>query len=561
MKRIATILLPDLACELARQREDLDGRPFAITVDDNGESVADVDSGAILDAVDSLAWRYGARPGQSAAEAMAFVGNLHVVRLPLADVAHALASVAELALSYGTVASIADGTSISDGTATRDDRRRTYPGGGGAGPFDTVWLDVTGCARLVGGEDLLCAELSERVAALGHRSRVAVAPGPRIGRAVACWASAIGKTSNDPLVVPKEQSAAVMAQLPLAALPLDSDLACWLSKLGILYVGDLAQLDRSRLTHRMSQGRQSRRTSVRVVQDLLELIAGRDTMPLVAYEPPPTIFEREELEREIDSTEPLRFILKGFVARASTRLEARGQAVGHVSLQLVYDRSAARLQGVHDPLVQLDIELPIALWREEELLRTLTAKLEHVTLEAPVVEVRLELSALTEARRQQLAMGASRLDSTTLPTLLAELSAWLGADRVGTLQIANSHRPEARSVLLPWSDSAPKKKSTPPAPVPLFFTEPTRLLPCPLPIGSIQPGSLISLPLKNAQPGNVFVLDGLRLSSRIDVVEWWTASPVCRDYARAWIHADDQHSQAWIYRDRRTGQAYLHGWF
>ena len=187
MKRIATILLPDLACELARQREDLDGRPFAITVDDNGESVADVDSGAILDAVDSLAWRYGARPGQSAAEAMAFVGNLHVVRLPLADVAHALASVAELALSYGTVASIADGTSISDGTATRDDRRRTYPGGGGAGPFDTVWLDVTGCARLVGGEDLLCAELSERVAALGHRSRVAVAPGPRIGRAVACW--------------------------------------------------------------------------------------------------------------------------------------------------------------------------------------------------------------------------------------------------------------------------------------------------------------------------------------------------------------------------------------
>ena len=55
-------------------------------------------------------------------------------------------------------------------------------------------------------------------------------------------------------------------------------------------------------------------------------------------------------------------------------------------------------------------------------------------------------------------------------------------------------------------------------------------------------------------------IDRLRLTSRIDNAEWWSDSPVCRDYARAWLKSGDDCCEAWIYIDRRNGQGYLHGW-
>ena len=64
-----------------------------------------------------------------------------------------------------------------------------------------------------------------------------------------------------------------------------------------------------------------------------------------------------------------------------------------------------------------------------------------------------------------------------------------------------------------------------------------------------------------------FLLDRLRLHSRIDRVEWWTADPVCRDYAYAWLHTASgdedgvEHARAFIFVDRRTGAPFLHGWF
>ncbi len=44
---------------------------------------------------------------------------------------------------------------------------------------NTVWIDITGVAHLLGGEQTLARELVERVRLLGHRARVAIASGPR----------------------------------------------------------------------------------------------------------------------------------------------------------------------------------------------------------------------------------------------------------------------------------------------------------------------------------------------------------------------------------------------
>jgi protein ImuB len=48
---------------------------------------------------------------------------------------------------------------------------------------------------------------------------------------------------------------------------------------------------------------------------------------------------------------------------------------------------------------------------------------------------------------------------------------------------------------------------------------------------------------------------------RFDAVEWWTPSPVCRDYARLLLTSGKKSVRAWVFTDRTTGRAFLHGYF
>ena len=75
---------------------------------------------------------------------------------------------------------------------------------------------------------------------------------------------------------------------------------------------------------------------------------------------------------------------------------------------------------------------------------------------------------------------------------------------------------------------------------------PTRILPQPIPIPTPMP-DLQTLVMIDRHP---FVLDKLRHATRIDQVEWWASDPVCRDYARARLVADDSFCDAWVFYDR-----------
>lgn len=569
-KRIAAIVLSNLACELARLDDANLVPPFACIVDDDTSAlqVPLVSGRDRLDAVDPIAWRYGARPGQRASEANAFAGQLRVVHLTRERIVHALETIAEIALGFGTTAALTLEHHVektgeralpvlpNDGALRSMPR---YPAGFGAGPLDTVWLDITGCARLVGGEDLLAAELTERAMTLGHRSRVAIASGPRIAQAIARWTTGIEQR----LASPNDRLAALeLGKLPIAALPIERGLLSWFGKLGIFRIDDLTHLDRAQLAHRLGP----------YAGDVLELVSGRDPMPLCPYHPPRTIVESAAFEEEITGIEPLTFVLRGLIAKAIARLDARGEACTSASLALSFDRGVIALANRDGPFLsdgmRLDVELPLALSRQDDLLRTFRAKLEHIDRRpplgggqghpspwaAPLVAVTLTLDGLTTKPRHQLeALGGQRTDPRAFPLLLAELSAWLGTDRVGVLRVVDSHRPEMRSKLVPVASPVPVSV---PSPGPVGnIAEPTRILPEPLEVGTLEKGALIRA------EHQLYLVDQIQLTARIDRVEWWTASPVCRDYARAWLRSASQYGEACVYVDRTTKRGFLHGWY
>jgi protein ImuB len=585
-RRIAAVVLPELLCELADSTQQLpcskprgrqcgtrsngSNRPIPLgvvlldRVDSSSEAVqglpgqqlelpivgsttaqlrsagGELAATARLSAVNAEARRLGVREGQTLREAWAISSRLTVRSLHEEDVLEALGRIAETLLAFGTNVSI-------------------------EAP-DTVWVDVTGVARLFGGEQLLATELSTTVRALGHTAHVCITVGPRLAQALARWA-APGERER---VVSPAQLHKSIAELPIHALGLAPDRVAWLARVGVLTVSELARLPRAAVAARL--GEQAQR--------VLELCQGIDREPLVRYELPESLLEETCWEEPVTGLEPLLFALRGLVARLSARLGGRGQAAQRLRWVIQCDRSVAAIHG-QSPEVVLEFTLAAALWREQELLRVLRARLETLRLAAPSLGMKLEVTSLTEAFARQLdwsrmvGPGAGFGDEATLPVLLSELEAELGRDRVGTFRLLDAHRPEAKGALFPVSgeqlkgtgprrstaDHGPQptasraaggvRKTSPPAELP---TTMTRLLPRAVRVETpLEPGHLLSLGQR------MYCIEKIAFERRLEAVEWWTPAPVARDYYRLLLASSEGKLEALVFVDRRTNQRYLYG--
>ncbi|MCC6666076.1 MAG: DNA polymerase Y family protein [Polyangiaceae bacterium] len=558
MPRIAAVSLPHLMIELAAEslavaegvrkpgaRPELP--PFAVVlVAREGRAEGDragagepVSSASLIDAVSADARRFGVRPGQSVAEACALLSRLAVVPLPRETLAAALGRVAEAALAFGATVSLE--------------------------PPDTVWVDVSGAAHLFGGEAALGAELASRVRALGHVVRVAIAEGPRLAQALARWGSA-GSTRDERSVITVEgpRTRAAMALLPITALPMAEEHVAWFARLGVLSLGQLAELPRAAAAARL--GAEADRA--------LDLAQGRDDSPLVAYRPPSLLSEHSEWDEPAEGLSPLLFVLSGLVSRVSARLAGRGEAAQKLVLVIEHDRTIARHRGV--PLEKaLVFDLASPLWRAEEMKRVIVSRLERTRLEAPSIGLRLEVPAIIRALGRQLDLsrvsggvtGQKGLES--LPVILAELVADIGRERVGVLALLDAHRPEKQHALRPalpepGSLLTPKKRSKKRArPEPELVSRvrslaaakqgvPTRLLPAPVPLAAaLRVGATLRIDHR------LFTIDRIGFVERLEAVEWWTGAPVARDYLRLWLGSSDGGLDALVYVDRQSGKRFL----
>lgn len=488
-----------------------------------------------LAAVDDVAARFGVRVGQTVAEAHAFVAKLVVREVTREQVLARLGEIAEVALGFGPTVSIESP--------------------------DTVWVDVTGAAHLAGGEGALALELAARVRALGHAVRVAISDGPRLSQSLARWGR-VGREGV--LVVPSAETTTRVAALPVRALPIPADRAAWLLQLGVVTVGDLARLPRAATASRLGEE----------AAKVLDLAEGKDDSPLLPYVPKAIPREETCWDDPVDGIEPLLFVLRGLVARLGARLEGRGEAVQALSLCLLHDRASARLANVA-PTTTLGFEFAAPLYRPEELFRVISSRLGGTTLAAPTIGLRLEARAITRALALQLSLsryaaglgGSSSTGPETLPVLLAELNADLGKDKVGVLQLENTHRPERKSRLSPVTPAlignpglkkARTQKMEPP--VQRVHEDggrtPMRLLPRPVPFEApLRRGSTVSIEHR------LYTVESILFERRLEAVEWWTREPVSRDYLRVWLKGQSGGLEVAIYVDRSTGKRMLHGFY
>jgi protein ImuB len=292
---------------------------------------------------------------------------------------------------------------------------------------DGLFLDISGCAHLFGGEAQMLADLDRRLRNFGLVPRIAVAD-----TAGAAWGmSRHGRSDRLPngfIVSPGDQERA-LRPLPLAALRLSDDTRSLLRRLGFKRIGELIGGPRAPFAARFE-----RELLLRLDQAL-----GHAPEPLAPVVPPPAYRAAASFLEPILSQE--------HVLEAATRLTERlvedlaRDAVGARSLRLLLFRVDGEARA-------LDIGLAAPSRDAAHIARLIGLRLDRLGggldaefgFEAAAVHV---LAAEPLAERQAgLVMDAAAPPPDALPQLIDRLQQRLGTAAVRSLRPHPSHIPE-----------------------------------------------------------------------------------------------------------------------
>ncbi len=193
---------------------------------------------------------------------------------------------------------------------------------------------------------------------------------------------------------------------------------------GIHTLGQLAALSRDDLAARLG---------MRAVE-MWERANGRAERILKLVSPPESFIESFEFENEIETVEPLLFILRRFLQQLATRLNAIYVVAKELRLRITFaDKSQ----------YERIFKIPQPTNNEDILFRMLHTHLENFTSKHPIVAIELEAQPSRSVRQQFGLFETALRDPVQLHETLARLVGLLGAERVGTPVLEETHRPDA----------------------------------------------------------------------------------------------------------------------
>jgi len=499
----------------------------------------------VVAAVDAAAAALGLRAGMPLAQAQALVPGLEAGMHPAepeADAA-ALGRLAAWCLRYAPL-SAADAP-------------------------DGIWLDVTGCAHLHGGETKLLRDLVGRLAAQGIAAHAAVADTPGAAHAIARNASpspcgrglgggggrrvALPAPSPQPhptrggggsiVVVPIGETPATLAPLPIEALRLPPGIADGLRLLGFETVAQLAATPRAPLTRRFGPQ----------VATRLDQALGTVFEPITPVFPPDLLQARLGFVEPLLTAEAFTAVIARLTGTVCTAMEQAGQ--GARRLDLLFERVDGSIQ-----CLRIGTARPSRDARH--LARLLGEKLERVDPGLGVEAMRLVVPLAENLAYAQASASLSEAEPADqdVSALVDRLENRLGAARVWRAEAVESDVPERSVIRMPAL--GPPRRGTWPA----YLPRPVRLLDPPQPVDAmalLPDQAPVAFTWRRVRH-RVRRADG---PERI-AGEWWKRAGEMRSVRDYFQVEDEEGRRFWLFRrgdgeDAATGDLrwFLHGFF
>jgi nucleotidyltransferase/DNA polymerase involved in DNA repair len=222
-----------------------------------------------------------------------------------------------------------------------------------ATPPDGLWLDLTGCAHLHGGEERFCRRLRQFCARAGFTARVALADTPGAAHALARFGP------SDVTIVPAGNVVAALAPLPVASLRLTGTALTAARRFGFETIADLLPVARGPLARRLGLP-----TIMRLDQAL-----GGVAEPITPREDQAIPFVERRLKEPIGTAEAIAQVMADLLGDMAGVLQARG--LGARALRF----AGLRVDGT-EQIVGIGTSRPTR--EAAHLLRLLTLRIERI---------------------------------------------------------------------------------------------------------------------------------------------------------------------------------------
>jgi protein ImuB len=336
---------------------------------------------------------------------------------------------------------------------------------------DTALLDLDGMESLLGSLPQIARALRDRAAALGLDANIAVASNPDTAVIAArglcdrgsCGAGTLARAAVT--IIPPGKEAEHLGSLPLKVLFADriegeekkeaDRLLETLDRWGIRTLRALAALPEVALSERL--GQQGLR--------LLQLSRGATSRTLVPIEAPLIFEEAAELEHPIVLLEPLAFLLNRLLDQLCARLASRALAVQelHLTLELESRPQFHQQSKISNQQFHRALRLPLPMLDTKLFLKLLQLDLNAHPPGAPIVKIHLAAEPARPRPGQAGLFLPPSPEPEKLELTLARIAALVGANKVGALELLDTHHPEGFRLrrFMTASDHQPPKTKKP----------------------------------------------------------------------------------------------------
>jgi protein ImuB len=225
-----------------------------------------------------------------------------------------------------------------------------------------------------------------------------------------------------------------------------AEIVAILKRWGVRTLGELAALNKEELRNRLGAE----------AVGLWERANGTATRPLKFIQPPESFIESFEFDHEIETAEPLLFILRRFLEQLALRLSSIYLVARELTLRITFSGSRSD-EPVHDNSIgerdrvvssractyERVFKIPQPTNDVDLLFRMLQTHLENFKSEHPIIAVSLNAEPIRPLSQQFGLFETALRNPHQLYETLARLAALVGNDRVGTPVLEQTHRPDA----------------------------------------------------------------------------------------------------------------------
>ena len=257
-------------------------------------------------------------------------------------------------------------------------------------------------------------QIIARLARLNLRAKIGIAENPNLALQAA-------KIAQPSLLVANPGE--FLSALPIENINPPAQILDVLQRWGVRTLGEFTALQKERLVERLGT-------------DALELFdrATANTLrPLTLVRPRENFEECAEFEQEIETLQPLLFILRRFIEQLSRRLELFYFVAREIQLRLTLTTGEK---------LEYNFRVPSPTRNIETLFRMLQTHLETIQTESPIVALHLAVEPAKPEHFQFGLFETALRDPNQFYETLAQLTSLLGAERVGTPVPENTFRPD-----------------------------------------------------------------------------------------------------------------------